>query len=189
MCTDRHIFLTGFMGAGKSRVGAILSARLGRDFVDTDVLVEETAGKPISDIFRDGGEETFRRLEHEAIRRASEMPASVIALGGGAVTREENWAVIRRSGICVYLWASPETIFERVSRRGHRPLLAGLNDQERMARIRAMLSAREPYYRRADLIVESLQERTPEQTAELVMQQLNTVSQGRFADPPHSPLS
>jgi shikimate kinase len=176
MNADRHIFLIGFMGAGKSRVGAILAARLGRNFVDTDALVEETAGKSIFDIFRDDGEETFRRLEHEAIRRASETPASVISLGGGAVTREENWAVIRRSGTCVYLCACPETIFERVSRKRHRPLLAGLNDEECMAKIRAMLSAREPYYRRADIVVESLRERTPEQTADLVIQQLNDMS-------------
>lgn len=172
-----HIFLTGFMGAGKSKIGAILAARLGRGFVDTDALIEEAAGRSIPDIFREGGEEAFRRLEHRAIRRASEMPAAVISLGGGAVTREENWEVIRRSGTCVYLSASPETIFERVSRRSHRPLLAGLNDQERMARIRAMLSAREPYYRRADLIVESLQERTPEQTADLVLQKLKEKTQ------------
>ncbi|OGG49941.1 MAG: hypothetical protein A3F84_08935 [Candidatus Handelsmanbacteria bacterium RIFCSPLOWO2_12_FULL_64_10] len=179
---EGHIFLTGFMGAGKSKVGAILAARLGRGFVDTDALVEEAAGRPIPDIFRESGEAAFRRLEHEAIRRASEMPASIISLGGGAVTREENWEVIRRSGTCVYLSASPETIFERVSRKAHRPLLAGLNDQERMARIRAMLSAREPYYRRADLIVESLQERTPEQTAELVIQKLKEKTQQNHQD-------
>jgi shikimate kinase len=170
---ERHIFLTGFMGAGKSRVGAILAARLGRAFVDTDALVEEAAGRPISDIFRESGEEAFRRLEHRAICRASEMPPSVISMGGGGVTREENWEVIRRSGVCVYLSATPETIFERVSRKGHRPLLAGLNDRERMEKIRSMLSAREPYYRRADLIVESLQERTPGQTAELIIHKLS----------------
>ncbi|MSS69874.1 MAG: shikimate kinase [Candidatus Latescibacteria bacterium] len=178
MNLERHIFLTGFMGAGKSKVGAILAAHLGRDFVDTDVLIEEAAGKSIPDIFREGGEEAFRRLEHEAVRRASEMPASVISLGGGAVTREENWEVIRRSGVSVYLQASPETIFERVSRKTHRPLLAGLNDQERMEKIRSMLSVREPCYRRADLIVESLEERTPERTADLIIQKLERGGRG-----------
>lgn len=171
----RHIFLTGFMGAGKSKVGAVLSERLGRSFVDTDALVEEASGKPISDIFREAGEEAFRRLEHDAIRRASEMPPAVIALGGGAATREENWVVIRRSGVSVYLRASPETVFLRVSRKGHRPLLAGLNDEERLAKIRAMLAARESFYRRADLVVESREDRTPEQTAEQVIQGLRNV--------------
>ena len=142
MNPERHIFLTGFMGAGKSKVGAILAARLGRNFIDTDALVEETAGKSIPDIFRESGEEAFRRLEHQAVRRASEMPASVISLGGGAVTHEENWEVIRRSGVCIYLQASPETIFARVSRKTHRPLLDGLNDEERMEKIRTMLSSR-----------------------------------------------
>ena len=175
MDPGRHIFLTGFMGAGKSKVGMILAERLGRGFVDTDALVEEAAEKPIADIFREAGEEAVRRLEHETVRRASEMPPSVIALGGGAATREENWTVIRESGICVYLCATPETVFERVSRKGHRPLLAGLNDEERMAKILAMLAAREPYYRRAGLVVESREDRTPEQTAELVIQGLQNV--------------
>ncbi len=175
MDPGRHIFLTGFMGAGKSKVGAVLSERLGRSFVDTDALVEEAAEKPIADIFREVGEEAFRRLEHKAVRRASEMPPAVIALGGGAATREENWTVIRESGICVYLSATPETVFERVSRKGHRPLLAGLNDAERMAKIRSMLAAREPYYQRADLVVESREDRTPEQTADLILQGLQNV--------------
>jgi shikimate kinase len=172
MSPDRHIFLTGFMGAGKSRVGEILADRLGRSFLDTDLLVEGGSGRSISDIFRESGEETFRRLEHEAILRASGMAPAVISLGGGAVTREENWPPIRRSGVCVYLRASPETIFERVSRKGHRPLLAGLSDPERMERIRSMLSAREPFYLRADFAVESLPERTPEQTADLILTRL-----------------
>ena len=176
MVDGRQIFLTGFMGAGKSKVGAILAERLGRTFVDTDALVEEAAGRPISDIFQEAGEEAFRRMEHEAVRRASEMPPAVISLGGGAATREENWIVIRDAGICVYLCASPETVFERVTRKGHRPLLAGLNDAERMAKIRSMLAAREPYYRRADLVVESREDRTPEQTADLVIQGLQTIS-------------
>ena len=153
----KHIFLTGFMAAGKTKVGGILASRLHLNFLDTDTLVEEAAGKPISRIFEEDGEEAFRRLEHEVIRRALEMPPSVISLGGGAVTREENRAILRGSGISVYLSASPETIFERVSRKTHRPLLAGLNEQQRMDRVRTMLAEREPYYRQADITVETVQ--------------------------------
>ena len=118
-------------------------------------------------------EEQLVWLEHEVIRRALEMPPSVISLGGGAVTREENRAILRGSGISVYLSASPETIFERVSRKTHRPLLAGLNEQQRMDRVRTMLAERDPYYRQADITVETVQERTPEQTAENVLLKLN----------------
>ena len=153
----KHIFLTGFMAAGKTKVGGILASRLHLNFLDTDTLVEEAAGKPISRIFEEDGEEAFRRLEHEVIRRALEMPPSVISLGGGAVTREENRAILRGSGISVYLSASPETIFERVSRKTHRPLLAGLNEQQRMDRVRTILAEREPYYRQADITVETVQ--------------------------------
>ena len=169
----KHIFLTGFMAAGKTKVGGILASRLHLNFLDTDTLVEEAAGKPISRILEEDGEAAFRRLEHEVIRRALEMSPSVISLGGGAVTREENRAILRGSGISVYLSASPETIFERVSRKTHRPLLAGLNEQQRMDRVRTMLAEREPYYRQADITVETVQERTPEQTAENVLMKLS----------------
>ena len=161
------------MGAGKSKVGTILAVRLDKDFVDTDDLVEESVGKSITDIFRENGEESFRRFEHEALRAASEREPSVIALGGGAVTREENWGIIKSSGISVYLHASPETIFHRVSRKRDRPLLAGLDDDARLEKIRSMLSARDPFYRQADISVESVNDRTPEQTADLVIRELH----------------
>ena len=161
------------MGAGKSKVGTILAVRLDKDFVDTDDLVEESVGKSIKDIFRDNGEESFRHFEHEAIRAASERDPSVIALGGGAVTREENWGIIKNSGISVYLHANPETIFRRVSRKRDRPLLAGLDDDARLEKIRSMLSARDPLYRQADISVESVDERTPDQTADLVIRELD----------------
>ncbi len=161
------------MGAGKSKVGTILAVRLDKDFVDTDGLVEESMGKSIADIFRENGEESFRRFEHEAIRAASERDPSVIALGGGAVTRDENWEIIKSSGTSVYLHASPETIFHRVSRKRDRPLLAGLDDDARLEKIRSMLSARDPFYRQADIYVESVDDRTPDQTADLVIRELD----------------
>ena len=114
MSVPQNIFLTGFMGCGKTEVGMLLARRLGRVFVDTDAMVEEKAGKRISDIFGDEGEEHFRRMEHVCVVEAAQRSDAVVALGGGAITRAENRDAIK-DGMIVYLRAKPETLFERVS--------------------------------------------------------------------------
>ena len=100
------------------------------------------------------------------------MDSAVISLGGGAITQERNWKVIRETGVCLCLRASAETIFDRVSRKEERPLLAGLDDEGRMQKIRAMLQEREPFYSRADVFVTSTENRTPEETAEIAIRKL-----------------
>ncbi len=163
--SGKPIFLAGFMATGKSKVGPVLADRLGRVFLDTDDMVEAAAGKSIPEVFAEDGEPIFRSLEHDCVVRASQMAGAVIALGGGAVTQEANWETIRRTGVSVCLRADAETIFARVTRKGERPLLAGLDDVGRMAKIREMLEAREPFYARADVFVTSTDEQTPEETA------------------------
>ena len=173
----RQIFLTGFMATGKSKIGPILAVRLGRIFVDTDALIENAAGKSIPRIFAEDGEHAFRRIEHSCVVRAAGMREAVIALGGGAVTHEMNWDTIRASGVCLCLRASPATIFARLRRtEGERPLMAGLNDEDRMEKIRSMLAARAPFYDRADAFVESTERRTPEETVELAVSALKSLN-------------
>ena len=159
------IFLTGFMGTGKTRIGRVLSARMQRMFLDTDRLVEESAGKTISEIFAAEGENHFRQLEHDCVSEAAGRADAVIALGGGAIADERNWEVIRRAGIVVALEASVDTILKRVSRRNDRPLLAGLSRQEKRARIAELLAARAPFYNRADIRLNTGDKQTPEATA------------------------
>lgn len=172
----RQVFLAGFMATGKSKVGPILARRLNRIFVDTDELIVESAGKSIPRIFADDGEAAFRRIERGCVARAAGMPDAVIALGGGAVTHEGNWDTIRASGVCLCLRASAETIFARLCRtEGERPLMDGLNDEERMEKIRSMLAARAPFYDRADAFVESTECRTPEETVQLALTALEGI--------------
>lgn len=166
----RQIFLAGFMATGKSKIGSFLARRLERIFVDTDELIVETAGKSIPRIFVEDGEAAFRRIERGCVVRAAGMADAVIALGGGAVTQEDNWDTIRESGVCLCLRASAETIFTRLRRTdGERPLMAGLNDEDRMAKIRSMLADRAPFYDRADAFVESTEYRTPDETVQLAV--------------------
>lgn len=155
------IFLTGFMGTGKSRVGRSLATRLGWPFYDTDEMVEALAGKAIGAIFAADGEEAFRRLEATCVRQAATRADAVIALGGGAIAQPQNRDAIRRvGGLLVCVEADVETILERVSRRDDRPLLAGLNRDQKRQRIEAMLAERAPHYARADITVRSTETST-----------------------------
>jgi len=172
----KPVFVAGFMGTGKTKVGRILAERLGRPFVDTDDLIVERAGKPISEIFEQDGEPAFRRLEEDCVAGASRLADAVVALGGGAVTQEANWDTIRRTGLCLCLRASPETISDRVGRNDERPLMAGLDPSERLEKIRRMLAEREPSYARADAFVTSTDCRSPEETADLALSELLRVA-------------
>lgn len=177
LLAGKQIFLTGFMATGKSKVGLVLAQCLNRPFVDTDELIVEAAGKTITEIFERGGEAVFRRIEHDCVVRASRMPDAIISLGGGAVTQEENWEVIRKTGVCICFRALAETIFERVSRtEGERPLIVGLDDAGRLAKIREMLAEREPFYSRANGFVTSTEDRTPEETAEVAIAALERMA-------------
>ena len=162
--TEGPVFLTGFMGAGKTRVGRILARELGRCFLDTDRMIEQRAGKTIAEIFADEGEAHFRQLERDCVLETCQRPDAVVALGGGAITRADNVAAVRCAGILVCLKADVDTIFARVRRRSNRPLLAGLDPQAQRAKIESLLRERAPYYDQAHIELYTTQAQTPEDT-------------------------
>lgn len=143
---DSNIVLVGFMGTGKSSVGRLISAMLAYEFVDTDELIAKRAGAPVSEIFAEQGEETFRDLETEVLSSLSGDRRRVIATGGGAVLREENRSILRDLGFVALLTASEDVIYRRVRRSTHRPLLRTSNPREV---IRKRLRERTPLYQAA----------------------------------------
>lgn len=148
-----QIALIGFMGTGKSTIGPLLARELGFEFLDLDVLIAERAGCGIPEIFARRGEEGFRRLEREILAEAAGRPGQVLATGGGVVTDPANAALLRATGLVVWLKASPAAIMARVARGDGRPLLAGGDPVQAVARL---LPAREALYRAAaDLSVET----------------------------------
>jgi shikimate kinase len=147
-----HVVLTGFMASGKTAVGRRLARRLGYEFVDTDQVIEEKAGRPISDIFAREGEASFRRLERDTISALALAAPTVIATGGGTFIDADNRAALHRLGPVVCLVTSPEIILERVSRSDKRPLASGPDAQERLMKL---YSSRLPFYRMADVMVET----------------------------------
>lgn len=167
---NKHIFFTGFMASGKSRTGRALADRLGRPFIDTDAVIVERAGKSISEIFEQDGEAKFREMEHDVIAEISKNEtAQVISLGGGALNNADNIKAIRNSGTLIRLWAKPEILSERISRKNTRPLLANLNDEERLAKIKVMLKEREPSYALADFSIESTNEPNDSHVVERIL--------------------
>lgn len=98
-----NIVLIGMPGCGKTTVGKLLADTMGRDFVDIDTMIAERAGKSIPAIFAEDGEAVFRKLESECIREVGARTGCVIATGGGAVTREENYAPLHQNGTIVHL--------------------------------------------------------------------------------------
>lgn len=156
----RLIFLTGFMGSGKSTIGPILANTLGYDFVDVDRLIEAKANARVVQIFERDGEQRFRDLEREVLHDVALRDHCVVSLGGGTIANEHNFTLIRNSGIIVYLRLEPDEIYQRVHHRPDRPLLwdgAGhlLSSDQLQERIRQLLADRERYYEQADVVVPS----------------------------------
>ncbi len=147
----RSIVLVGMPGSGKSAVGRRLAARLDLPFVDADEEIEQAAGKPITDIFKDHGEPYFRDGERKVIARLLRSGPLVLATGGGAFMVAETQENIRRGGISIWLKAELSLLLRRVLKRNNRPLLE--KDPEGV--MRQLMETRYPVYANADITVES----------------------------------
>lgn len=149
------IFLTGFMASGKSTIGPILANTIGWDFLDLDKVIEEKANKKIVEIFKEYGEEYFRKLETQTLKELTKLSKHVISLGGGTIESEDNLNQMKKSGILVYLETSPEAAYRRLRFKRDRPaLLFDDNEptkEEFLNRINTILNRRLKYYNQADL--------------------------------------
>lgn len=149
----RTIVLVGLMGAGKSTVGRRLAEKLQRPFFDSDDEIEKAAGLSVADIFRIHGEAEFRRGEQRVLERLLAGPPHVLATGGGAYLNAETRALMRDLAVTVWLNADLNTLWKRVSRRTHRPLLSQPNPKNILA---SLFETRKPIYEEADLTVTSV---------------------------------
>ncbi len=145
MSAKRSIALIGFMGTGKTTIGRALASSLERQFVDTDSLIEERAGKPISRIFSEDGESMFRKMESEVVREVCRLKSSVISLGGGALLNPSSSAFVKENSAVVLLRSSVETILARTSSNTIRPLL-NETAEDLEQRVAALLAEREATY-------------------------------------------
>ncbi len=150
-----RIYLTGFMGSGKSTVGPLLALRADYGFLDLDVLVERKAGKSIASLFESDGEAAFRELERVVLMDTLRLDRIVVAVGGGTLTREETLAPVLRGGRLVYLCTPlPQLVRRLYHGRTERPMLLDetgkpLPRQQLREHIERLLASREPFYSRA----------------------------------------
>jgi len=165
----RNLALIGFMGTGKSSVGRMAADAMRFTFLDTDHVIEARAGASISEIFAQQGELAFREWERRIVQELTRRQKTVIATGGGLPANPENLASLKTHALVVCLWATPETIYARVRENTHRPLLQG---PDPLAKIRELLAAREPYYRQADVLVNT-ELRSPREVASQVVHQFH----------------
>ncbi len=149
----KNIYLIGFMGCGKSTVGRALATALGRQFIDTDMVIEQQNGMTIPQIFRTYGETHFRALEKACVHTITGQNNYIVALGGGSVLDPENWDRISRSGVTIALDYPVSVLYERVKNDTNRPLLSG-TIEEKINTIRTLLEKRQQYYRKAELFLQ-----------------------------------
>jgi shikimate kinase/3-dehydroquinate synthase len=158
------------MGAGKSTVGQLLARVLGRDFIDLDEQIVVRAGRSLSKIFADEGELGFRQRESEALRQVAQRNNIVVALGGGAVLRDDNWGLIQQTGVSIYLKVRPELLAQRIESEPERPLLLGLTPQQRLQKLSEILESRRERYEQAEITLEN--ERTPAEAVAAICEAL-----------------
>ncbi|SKA35219.1 shikimate kinase [Enhydrobacter aerosaccus] len=174
----RTVALVGLMGAGKTAIGKRLAVRLGLPFVDADEEIERAAGCTVAEFFERYGEAEFRAGERRVIARLLEGPPLVLSTGGGAYMDPETRALMRQKALTVWLRADLEVLFDRVKRRGHRPLLRQGDPREILARLMAL---RYPVYAEADLVVDSTAQPvdvTTEQVVEALRRHLESQTVG-----------
>lgn len=145
------------MGCGKTTLARKLARRLGVRAVDTDEAVERSEGASVADIFRYEGEEHFRRIERRVLEEISQsLECAVVSTGGGLPAWGDNMEFMNAAGRTVYLRRTAEQIASRLSPYGRRkrPRLRGLGDAELVEFMRGDIASREPYYSRAQLVID-----------------------------------
>lgn len=149
-----HVFLVGFMGAGKTTVARLVAEELRRPCVDIDREIEVDAGRSVREIFEDVGEDAFRELESAQLVKLADAPPSIVACGGGIVVRDQNRSALKNMGLVIYLRVSAGETVARVGTDHSRPLLSGPGGVLAATRL---LEARESLYSAvADVVVDTV---------------------------------
>lgn len=159
------IVLVGVPGAGKSTVGHLLAEKLNLNFVDTDLVIEQQAGKSISDIFVQDGESVFRELEKQVVADAISNDDCVVSVGGGALMDAGTRELVKKQE-CVWLQAGLSQAVDRVGMNKNRPLLLG-NVRGQLA---DLMAAREPLYIECAKHVVDTNNMTPVQVVEQIIE-------------------
>lgn len=171
-CEDRknRLYLTGYMGAGKTTIGKLLARRLGYRLYDTDHLLVKGFGKPVSRIFKENGEEAFRKAEVLVLQELTRRRNAVISTGGGTLVREETFEIARNSGMLIYLRAPVSVLYERVIFSPKDRPIIDVPDSEGV--FREKFELRQAFYERSDVTVDTC-DRKPDDVVNEILSALN----------------
>jgi len=169
---SRSIVLVGMMGSGKTAVGTAVARLLNVPFLDSDHEIERAAQMSVAEVFARDGEPFFRARESEVLERLLLGPPGVISTGGGAFLAEGNRDLIARLGVSVWLRADLNLLWNRVRHKNTRPLLRTADPKATLA---SLLEAREPYYCKAQIVVEAEPSLSITDMAQKVVRQLQAV--------------
>lgn len=151
------IFLTGFMGSGKTTVGKKLANLLGYTFIDMDTFIEQQESSTIAQLFETKGEEYFRKIENQYLKKLLQKENVVVATGGGAPCFHNNMELMNKHSTTVYLKLTPKAFVSRVyDPNTERPLLKGKNKAELETFFGQKLAIREPFYKQAKHTVDAI---------------------------------
>ena len=151
-----RILLIGYMGAGKTTLGRALAKEIGVEFIDLDQYIEEKEGLSVNEIFAQKGETAFREMERNTLREVTENIGGVIATGGGTPCFFDNMEYMKTNGKVIYLNCSRGELLERLKiYKATRPLLKDKNDDELKEFIENSLPKREPFYNKANIIIDA----------------------------------
>ncbi|HEY5511973.1 MAG TPA: shikimate kinase [Prolixibacteraceae bacterium] len=166
-----RIFLTGYMGCGKSTIGRKVAALMGINFIDLDKYIEERNFKSVPDIFALEGEPAFRAKERQALREVAEFEEIVVGTGGGAPCFFDNIQLMNQAGITVYLAPDNETLACRLLKsKNERPLIAGKSKEELLAFIQQAVEKRAPFYEQSKIIIRGKNDIEPEDVFKLIQE-------------------
>lgn len=169
-----RIFLTGYMGCGKSTIGRKIAALMGINFIDLDKYIEERNFKSVPDIFAQEGETAFRLKENQALREVAQFEDIVIGTGGGAPCFFDNMKLMNDSGITIYLAPDNETLaFRLLKSKTERPLIAGKSGEELLKFIETALEKRSPFYEQSQIVIRGKNDVQPEEVLRLIEEYQN----------------
>ncbi|MEI6817167.1 MAG: shikimate kinase [Bacteroidota bacterium] len=151
-----RIYLIGYMGSGKSSRGAELAKKLDYTFIDLDEMIEKDNKISIPTIFKTKGENVFREMEQEALRKTFKKKNIVVATGGGTPCFFDNLAEMRENGTTIYIQASIGLLFHRLAAsKTERPMLKDFKDVELVLQIKDQMAYRERFYEKANYIIDA----------------------------------
>ena len=169
----KRIFLIGYMGAGKTTVGKVLSRQLGLSFIDLDHYIEGYH-KTVGQLFAEKGEDAFRDIERRMLREVAAFEDVLVSTGGGAPCFFDNMEFMNGAGQTVYLKVSVEELAKRLELcKSTRPILKGRSGDELKAFIAESLEKREPFYSKASIVFDA-EEMMTDQDVYKISQELAT---------------